>query len=291
MIASLTGFGRAELTDAQGRVAVEIKSVNNRFLQIDLHLPYGFNWAEGQLRNLLHERISRGKVNLHLEVVDYAPSARLIVNRSFLQSVIQLHHELEKETGRQLPLNLDGCLALSGAVKMDTDRPDAERLWARIQPVVEQAVAAFVDSRLREGANMAADLRERRARLAAQIQVIEERLPAFKQEFMTRFAARIKELAGVAGVDENRIAVETAIWADRSDISEEITRLKSHLQELEKALQSKQPIGRRLDFLAQELHREANTISNKIGDLLILQQILDIKCEIEKIREQVQNIE
>lgn len=291
MIASLTGFGRAELTDAQGRVAVEIKSVNNRFLQIDLHLPYGFNWAEGPLRNLLHERISRGKVNLHLEVVDYAPSARLIVNRSFLQSVIQLHHELEQETGRQLPLNLDGCLALSGAVKMDTDRPDTERLWTRIQPVVEQAVAAFVDSRHREGANMAADLRERRARLAAQIQVIEERLPAFKQEFMTRFAARIKELAGVAGVDENRIAVETAIWADRSDISEEITRLKSHLQELEKALQSKQPIGRRLDFLAQELHREANTISNKIGDLLILQQILDIKCEIEKIREQVQNIE
>ncbi len=291
MIASLTGFGRAELTDAQGRVAVEIKSVNNRFLQIDLHLPYGFNWAEGQLRNLLHERVSRGKVNLHLEVVDYAPSAKLIVNRSFLQSVIQLHHELEKETGRQLPLNLDGCLALSGAVKMDTDRPDADRLWARIQPVVERAVTAFVDSRTREGANMAADLRERRERLAGQVQAIEDRLPAFKEEFMARFGARIRELAGVADVDANRLAVETAIWADRSDVSEEITRLKSHLKELDKALQSKQPIGRRLDFLSQELHREANTISSKIGDLLILQQTLDIKCEIEKIRELVQNIE
>ncbi len=291
MISSLTGFGRAELTDAQGRVAAEIKSVNNRFLQIDLHLPYGFNWAEGQIRNFLHERISRGKINFHLEVVEYAPTAKLIINRSFMQSILALHKELEAESGRSLPLNIDGCLALSGAVKVDADRPDSEQLWNRIQPVIERALQAFRENREREGANMAADLRERRERLAAQIQMVEERLPSFREEFMARFGARIRELAGVSGVDENRLAVETAIWADRSDISEEITRLKSHLKELDKALQSKQPIGRRLDFLAQELHREVNTISSKIGDLPILQQTLDMKCEIEKVREQVQNIE
>jgi len=291
MLSSLTGFGRAELTDVLGRVAVEIRAVNNRFLQIDLHLPYGHNWAEANLRNCLHEKISRGKINVNLEVVDYAPAQKFIVNRAFLSNVIQLQKELEQQTGQKIPLNLDGCLSLPGAVKIDTDHLDAEQAWARIRPVVEKAIEMFLENRKREGAHLAEDLQLRKSRMASLLAVIEERVPAFREEFVARFTARIKELAGVAGVDESRLAMETAIWADRSDISEEITRLKSHIKELDKALQGDQPIGRRLDFLSQELHRETNTISSKVGDLPILQQTLDMKCEIEKIREQVQNLE
>ncbi len=291
MVASLTGFGRAEMTDPTGRVAVELKSVNNRFLQLDIHVPYGYNWTDGLIRSFLSERVSRGKILLHLEIVDYVPSNQVIVNRPLLRQLFDLQKEFGKELGTNVPANLDGLLALPGVMKVDAERSDNETIWKRILPVLEQSVEKFVESRRREGENLAKDMLQRRDRLEALALGIEERVPTFRAQFLEKFNTRIKELAGQAGVDENRLAMETAIWADRSDISEELTRLKSHLGELGKTLQSREPIGRRIDFLVQELNREANTISNKFADLMVLQQILEVKCEIEKIREQAQNIE
>lgn len=291
MISSLTGFGRATFTDEAGRIGVELKSVNNRFLQIDLHLPYGYNWADGLIRQHLSTRISRGKVYLHLEVVDYNPNQEIIINRPLLKKLIALNEEIASESGRALPVEFDGLLSLPGVMKVDSKQADNEELWARIQPVLHEAVDHFLAARVREGENLAEDLRQRSQFLRTTISQIENFLPEIRQQYIARFTERITEFAGKAGVDEARLGTEIAIWADRSDVSEEITRLNSHLKEFENILNSDKPVGRRLDFLVQELNREANTLGNKVNDVSVSQLILDIKCEIEKIREQAQNIE
>jgi len=291
MISSLTGFGRATFTDEAGRIGVELKSVNNRFLQIDLHLPYGHNWADGLIRQHLSSRVSRGKVYLHLEVVDYNPNQEIIINRPLLKKLIALNEEISADCGKVLPLEFDGLLSLPGVMKVDSKQADNEEIWARIQPVLNEAVDNFVASRIREGENLAQDLRQRCQFLRDTVTQIEKSLPEIRQQYITRFTERITELAGKAGIDETRLGTEIAIWADRGDVSEEITRLNSHLKEFEIILNSDKPIGRRLDFLVQELNREANTLGNKINDVSVSQLILDIKCEIEKIREQAQNIE
>lgn len=291
MISSLTGFGRASFTDESGRINVELKSVNNRFLQIDLHLPYGYNWLDGLIRQQVSTRISRGKVYLHLEIVDYNPNQEIIINRPLLTKLINLREEISRDSGQTLPLEFDGMLALPGVMKVDSKQIDNDAMWQRIQPVLAEALEHFAASREREGSNLAEDMRQRSTSLKETLSKIEKLLPEFKQQFISRFTERITELAGKAGFDEARLGTEIAIWADRSDVSEEITRLNSHLKELENVLGSDKPVGRRLDFLVQELNREANTLSSKISDVAISQLAIDIKCEIEKIREQAQNIE
>ena len=291
MISSLTGFGRATFTDEAGRIGVELKSVNNRFLQIDLHLPYGYNWADGLIRQQLSNKVSRGKVYLHLEIVDYNPNQEIIINRPLLKKLISLNDEISKETGKTLPVDFDGLLSLPGVMKVDSKQADNDEMWKRIQPVLQEAVENFVASRVREGENLAQDLRQRSESLRNITAQISSNLPDFKEQFISKFTERITELAGKAGFDESRLGTEIAIWADRSDVSEEITRLNSHLKELDVILSSDKPSGRRLDFLVQELNREANTMGSKINDVTITQLVLEIKCEIEKIREQAQNIE
>lgn len=291
MISSLTGFGRATFTDEAGRIGVELKSVNNRFLQIDLHLPYGYNWADGLIRQHLSTRISRGKVYLHLEIVDYNPNQEVIINRPLLKKLITLNDEISRETGKTLPVDFDGLLSLPGVMKVDSKQADNDELWKRIQPVLNEAVDNFVAARNREGQNLADDMRQRSQFLRETIVQIEKLLPEFRRQFIAKFTERINDLASKAGFDESRLGTEIALWVDRSDVSEEITRLGSHLKELENILSSDKPAGRRLDFLVQELNREANTLSSKISDVTITQLTLDIKCEIEKIREQAQNIE
>jgi uncharacterized protein (TIGR00255 family) len=291
MISSLTGFGRASFTDEAGRISVELKSVNNRFLQLDLHLPYGFNWADGLIRQQLSNRISRGKVYLHLEAVDYNPTQDVIINRPLLKKLVDLSGEIAREAGRELPTALDGLLSLPGVMKVDGKVIDNDQMWERIKPVLEEAVAAFVSARQREGANLAQDLKERSDALKRSLCLIEEKIPEIREQFAARFTERITELASKAGVDESRLNTEIAIWTDRSDVSEEITRLRSHLKEFDNILDSDKPIGRRLDFLVQEINREANTLGSKTSDVNVTQIVIDIKCEIEKIREQAQNIE
>lgn len=291
MISSLTGFGRASITDSTGRVSVELKSVNNRFLQIDTHLPYGYNWADGLIRQHVSSLISRGKVYLHLEVVDYNPNQDVIINKSLLNKLIVLNDEISKSSGKNLPMALDGLLSLPGVMKVDSKEANNDEIWERVRPVLEEAVKFFIESRQREGKNLANDIQQHAQNMTETISKIEKLLPEFKKNFIAKFTERIKELAGQAGFDESRLGMEIALWSDRSDVSEEIARLHSHLKELSNILNSNKPVGRRLDFLVQELNREANTLSSKINDFAITQLALDLKCAIEKIREQAQNIE
>lgn len=291
MISSLTGFGRSTFTDEAGRVSVELKSVNNRFLQIDLHLPYGYNWATAEVKKRVSKSVHRGKVYLHMEIVDYNPNQDVIINKPLLKKLVGLNKELSEELGMDLPVQLDGLLLLPAVMKVDNKPVDTDETLKRILPVLDEAIKNFVDFRQREGQNMADDLMLRKANIISAVDEIEVRLPEFKESFINKFKERITELAGKADIDDSRMNTEIAIWADKSDVTEELTRLRSHLKEMANVLNSSKPIGRRLDFLVQELNREANTLSSKISDVVISQKVLDIKCEIEKIREQAQNIE
>jgi uncharacterized protein (TIGR00255 family) len=290
MVSSLTGFGRATFTDEAGRIGVELKSVNNRFLQVDVHLPYGFNWLDGLIRSQISSRLSRGKVYVHLEAIDYNPTQDVIINKPLLKKLLNLQNELG-ENQKELPLQLDGLLALPGVMKMDAKIIDNDLMWKRIKPVLDEALEHFIASRQREGANLKADLESHKEAISKALNEIEKRLPEFKTHFIEKFTERINELANKAGIDESRLNTEIAIWVDKTDVSEEITRLHSHLEEFAKILDANNPIGRRLDFLVQELNREANTLGSKVSDVAISQLIIDIKCAIEKIREQAQNIE
>lgn len=291
MISSLTGFGRSTFTDEAGRISVELKSVNNRFLQIDLHLPYGFGWAGAAIKKYVSKKVHRGKVYLHMEIVDYKPNQDVVINKPLLKKLIQINKELSAETGEDLSVHFDGLLSLPAVMKIDNKPVDTETIWNRLLPVLEEAITFFVDARKREGQNMADDLLMRQKLIVEAVEAIETKLPEVRESYITKFTERITELAGKAGIDDSRLNTEIAIWADKGDVSEELTRLRSHLKEMENVLNSTKPVGRRLDFLVQELNREANTLGSKVSDVEISQKVLDIKCEIEKIREQAQNIE
>ena len=290
MVASLTGYGRAELLDESGRICVECKSVNNRFLQLDLHIPYGYGWLEERLRTLIGEKISRGKLIFNLEIFNFSSGQDILINEPLLQRLVEIQGTLSEKTGQKLNLNLDGLLSLPGAMKV-TSSLDEDSLWKRIKPIVENALKVFSEARKREGENLACDMRSRQKKLQEHLAFVEERLPTYREQFKQLFTTRLKELAEQAGMDETRLASEIALWVDRTDVTEEITRLHSHLKELDTILARTDSIGRRLDFLLQEIHRETNTLGNKLGDLAIIQQVLEMKCEIEKIREQAQNLE
>lgn len=292
MISSLTGFGRSSVTDTDGRISAELKSVNNRFLQLDVHLPYNYNWADAYIRKYINTRVSRGKVFFRLEVVDYNPSIELLINRPVVDKLLALGSELSRSQGQDMSFSLDGLLSVPGVMKVDNSMSeDTDKQWQRIKPVVEDAVEQFVTFRLTEGKNIADDIHSNVVELDNLLKCIADRLPEFKKQFIDKFKTRIAELAQCADVDEARLNTEIAIWVDKTDVSEEISRLKSHLQELSKLNSSNKPVGRRMDFLLQELNREANTLGNKVSDVEISQKILDIKCCLEKIREQAQNIE
>jgi regulator of extracellular matrix RemA (YlzA/DUF370 family) len=176
-------------------------------------------------------------------------------------------------------------------MKVDSKVIDNDRMWKRIQPVVKEALEKFIDSRRREGQNLADDLKQRCQNLARIVAEIEKKIPEFKDVFIEKFTQRITDLAQKADIDENRLNTEIAIWVDKTDVSEELIRLNSHLKEFNNILESDKPVGRRLDFIVQELNREANTLSSKVSDVGVSQLVIDIKCELEKIREQAQNIE
>jgi len=291
MVASLTGFGRADFTDEQGRICIELKSVNNRFLQLDFHLPYGYGWLDARLRQEIGKRVTRGKLYMHLELVNYAPEQHIVINEPFVENLLAMHRRLAEKHGEALSINFDGLLALPGVMKVDTKKSADEATWNRLLPVLEKAITEFVESREREGKRLEDDLLQRRLTLLRLYDLIEARVPEYIKLFQEKFSIRIKELAETADIDPSRLNTEIAIWVDKTDVSEEITRIRSHLDELEQTLSIKGDIGRRLDFLVQELHREATTLGNKFSDTEVRQQILDMKCEIEKIREQAQNIE
>lgn len=298
MIASMTGFGREVREEGGERIEVEVRSVNHRGLKVNVRLSDKLAGLQPDLETIVRRRVDRGMV--HVEVRYEAPagaraySVNRDVVRHYVSEVQALRRELGIEKGEGTAVDLERLLALPGAViAQPGGAADEEALFARVRATTERALEAFDASRRREGAALGEDLRRRRAAIGAALAAVKARIPAALALYRTRLDERIRLLLESAGATlaPQDLAREVALFADRTDISEEVTRLETHLEELDRALAAGGPVGRRLEFLGQEMLREANTMGSKSQDPALVEAILAIKLEVDKIKEQVANVE
>lgn len=288
----MTGFGRGETTGEYGRFVVEIKSVNHRFSEIVVRMPRGFLSLEEKIRRGVQSRIQRGRVEVYLtreEGTSRAGSA--FIDKALAQAYYNGLKELSVELGLRAEPSLELLARMPDVSGVRERLEDPESLWEPVSQALTVALDHFVSMRAAEGAALGADLRIRLNRLGEFRQLISVRAPLVPAEYREKLQKRLSEVLGGAAIDETRLAIEVALMADRADISEELSRLGSHLDQFSRMLGGEDSVGRKMDFLVQEIHRELNTMGSKSSDLEITNWVLQSKGELEKIREQVQNLE
>ena len=292
MLRSMTGFGASDLATAAGRYTVEARSLNHRFLEIIVRLPRELAPLEDRIRALVQGRVLRGRVEVAIMRENYGKRLRTVridldLAKAFASALNELKQALELPGSPDLAM----LSALPDLIRIEEQKEDLEAAWTAIAEAVEVALSRLVAMREREGARLTSDLGQRVRRLAERADEIERRAPLVVQEHAARLTRRIEELIGMPPVDEGRLAAEVAIFADRSDIAEETTRFRSHLAQMQQMLIGDGPAGRTLEFLVQELGREANTIGSKANDVEISRAVIAVKGELESLREQIQNLE
>ena len=292
MIYSMTGFGRAELTQGDWRCGVELRSVNNRFLEIRMKLPSGLARSEDQLKTLIKDACERGKFDCTITLAPHNPEAQALgLNKPLLKQYAGLVKAFREELGEEIQITLGNLTNIKDLILTDQWVQDSEPMEKLMADTLEAALKELLSMRSREGEALKKELL---GRLATVRQIKEEIIPLTSQipeQYANRLRENLKRLMEPGTPNEERIMQEIAILADRCDVSEEIGRLETHLQHLEQMLEEGGVVGRKIDFLIQELNREANTLSAKSNDVPINTRVVDIKSELEKIREQVQNIE
>lgn len=293
MLKSMTGFGRAEKMFGEYNIKVNIKSVNHRYADITVKLPKYYGFAEETLRQAMLRCISRGKIEVFVSVDRTEGTVeKVVLDRSVAADYISALRELE-----DLGLKLSDDVAVSALArfkeifKIEGSEEDEEKLSAMISEVFDEAAADFVSMRSAEGARMEADILSHLEILENNLREVEKRYPEIVTDYRNRLEARIREVLGDKEVDETRLITEAAIFAEKSDIAEETVRLSCHIQEFRNAIKTDKPIGKKLDFIIQEMNRETNTMGSKASDVTVTKHIVEMKSEIEKVREQVQNIE
>ena len=292
MIRSMTGFGRCEREAHGRRISVEIKAVNHRYLDLSIKSPRRFNMFESRIRSVLKEYMERGKTDLYISCEELGDKPiSLHCNKSLAAEYYRYIREISQELGMEDEPRLNTLVRMPEVFSMEEEDTDEDEIWQDLEVVLRGAAEAFVESRSREGEALAADLIKKLDEMAAAQKTIEERSPVLIEEYRQRITAKVKELLQDTSVDEARIVTETTIYADKICVDEEMVRLKSHIAAMKKELQQGGAVGRKLDFIAQEMNREANTTLSKANDLTIADAAIELKTGIEKIREQVQNLE
>ena len=291
---SMTGFGRGTVTGEEFKVAVEIKTVNNRYLDVHLRLGQELSSLEMSVRKLISSRLSRGRVDINISI-ERSATTTYEINRPLVAGYINVLRAIQKEFNLPGDVDINSLTRLPGALTTARDSLDEQSL-AGVERAVGEALDDLESMRESEGATLAEEMRSRIARIEAEVPVIESAAAALADAYRQRLQKRISELVNRGGgpaveLDAGRLAQEVAYLADRSDISEELVRLRSHLDQFRAAIESNGEVGKRLDFLLQELNREANTVLSKSTEVLIKDAGLAIKAEVEKLREQVQNVE
>ena len=293
MLKSMTGFGRHELVSSQFKIIVEMKSVNHRYLDINMKMPKKFNCFESDIRNLIKGKIQRGKVDFFLSYeTEKDTNIALHYNATVAESYMKCFQSMKE----QFPLIDDISVSMLAnfpeVLTMERVEESVEELWDNIQTVIETAMDKLIQARIIEGEHLKQDLLGKLERMLELVQLIEERSPEVLTEYRTRLEEKVKELLEDSNiVEDSRILTEVTIFADKICVDEEVVRLKSHIVHMRDALQQQESIGRKMDFLAQEMNREANTILSKSNDMQISDVAIELKTEIEKVREQIQNIE
>ncbi|MCX7711644.1 MAG: YicC family protein [Clostridia bacterium] len=292
MIKSMTGFGRGT-SQAEGKeFTVEIKTVNHRYVDIFVKYPRQLSFLEDKVREVVGKSLSRGKIDVYISFEDKGEDSKtVLLDEALAKAYISAIQNLKEKFG----LNDDASVSLVSrfpdVLRVEKVETDEEKLWNLLKAALEGALESLIAMRLKEGKELRSSLLDKADYIESVLKTISQRSPEVVKEYKAKLENRIKELLDQQTVDENRIAMEVAIFADRCSIDEEIVRLGSHIGQLRDTLNSQQPVGRKLDFLVQEMNREINTIGSKANDLVITKSVIDLKSEIEKIREQIQNIE
>lgn len=289
---SMTGFGAGEVVAGAGRYGVEVRSVNHRFLEVVVRLPRNLSVLEDRVRAVVQSRLLRGRVDVVLVRDDYSRRPRTVkTDVELAKAYVSALDGLRQALPVSGTVDLSVLLSLPDLVKIEEEKEDVEASWPSVESGVSAALDKMVAMREAEGARLAADLLERIARMESLGGAIAARAPKVVEDYHARLERRVQELAGAVAVDPGRLATEVALFADRSDITEELTRFRSHLAQFRATLGNAGAIGRTLEFIVQEIGREANTIGSKANDLEITRHVIAIKGELESLREQIQNVE
>lgn len=292
MLRSMTGFGRGEDTIGGRHIVFEIKSVNHKYFEFNSRIPRGYLFLEDKLKAYIQGKISRGKVDVFLQIETLEETdVQVLVNHSLASAYVTALQELKERY--QLPD--EPSLALlskySDIFSVHKAPEDEDAVWEAVRQVADQAIASFLKMREAEGARLKADILEKAGEIVALVDQVERHTPETVEHYRERLKAKIEELLQDNRFDEQRVLTEVAIFADKVAVDEETVRLRSHFQQLQRLVDSDGPVGRKIDFLVQEMNREANTIGSKSVNSKIAYLVVDIKALIEKIREQVQNVE
>lgn len=292
MIRSMTGYGRHQASVNGMDITVEIKSVNHRYYEYSSRLPRTYGFLDDKLKSYLQGRIARGKVEVYVSIdtVD-APGSDVVVNYSLADSYVKALKDLSARYGLKDDVSAMSLTRFPDILTVRKAPEDEDAVWDAVRSVAEKALDAFVTMREREGARLKEDVLSRAATILQLVEQVEERSPQTVQAHMEKVQARMRELLDGAAVDEQRLLTEAALYADKIAVAEETVRLRSHIAQLEQMMECSEAIGRKLDFLVQEINREANTTGSKCQDVELARIVVEIKAEVEKIREQIQNIE
>lgn len=292
MLKSMTGYGRRETVTDGKKILAEIKSVNHRYSDYNIKVPRHLGFLEDKIRKYISAYITRGKVDVYLNVENYETADKEItLNRETAKNYIEVLHQLRDEFSLNGDITVSMVAANPDVFKTERLEEDEERLWSGVKEVLGGAVSDFVSMRSREGERIQEDLCARIEYMRSLVKEIEERSPQTVKEYSDRLYEKIKEVLENREIDEARILTEVAIYADKVAVNEETVRLESHFAEFDAIISGDEPAGRRLDFLIQEINREINTIGSKASDIDIAKTVVTLKGETEKLREQIQNIE
>ena len=292
MLKSMTGFGRCENITDEYRISVEMKAVNHRYLDLSIKMPKKFNYFEASIRTLLKKYIQRGKVDLFINYEDYTEGNMCLkYNRALAAEYMDYFNKMAEEFSIQNDVKVSTLAKFPEVFSMEQAPDDEEHLWGILSAALEDAAVRFVQSREVEGEHLKNDLLGKLDYMTGLVDYIEGRSPQILTEYRAKLEAKVQELLNGTAMDEGRIAAEVTIYADKICVDEETVRLRSHIENTRKDLLSGGSVGRKLDFIAQEMNREANTILSKANDLQTSNLAINLKTEIEKVREQIQNIE
>ena len=292
MIKSMTGYGRAEGTVDGRDIVVEIKSVNHRYFEFSSRTSRGYNFLDEKLKSYLQGKIARGKVDVFLTIQTVEDVASEVhINHSLAAGYVNALRELQERYHLADDISVSVVARYADIFSVHKAPEDEDETWTAVRQVLDKVLEHFFAMREAEGARMKADMEGRAAAILSLVEKIEERSPETVKEYQEKLQQRLEEMLQEAKVEEQRLVTEAAIFADKVAVAEETVRLRSHFEQMHEMLSSDQAVGRKLDFLVQEMNREANTIGSKAQDADIAHMVVDMKAEIEKIREQVQNVE
>lgn len=292
MIRSMTGFGRAQSVAEGYNITVEIRSVNHRYFEFGAKIPRSFSFLEEKIKSVLSSEISRGKVECSVQIETTADESVVVsVNEPLARGYLDAVGTISETYSLENDLTALSLARFPDVLSVSKSPVDEDELWAKVCPVVKEALSGFVAMRETEGEKLSNDVLSRADVILDNVSYIEERSPETVKQYSEKLLERMRNVLGDTQIDESRILTEAAIYADKIAVAEETVRLRSHIDQLRAMLTSSEAVGRKADFLVQEINREANTIGSKAQDVDIARKVIDIKAEVEKIREQIQNIE